>query len=81
MIKMVDNNNTTTAAATTNYQYNIDKQEYKQLICAGLGCKNKPVSKLKVRYINKTGNFCRKCMDDLLQSGLAEKVFVGVANG
>ncbi len=59
---------------------NNDVGAYKGYTCAGLNCTNKPISKLKVKYINKTGNFCKRCMDDLLQLDLAEKVFVGVVD-
>jgi predicted SprT family Zn-dependent metalloprotease len=54
---------------------NIDKPEYKaEDICAGLKCPNKPISILKVRYINKIGYFCQKCNADLLQQELAEEI-------
>jgi hypothetical protein len=54
--------------------YNKDVQIYKSLdVCAGLNCSNKSISILKVKYINKTGNFCQECTEDLIQSDLAEK--------
>jgi hypothetical protein len=53
-----------------NNQYNVN--EYKT--CAGLNCTNKPLSILKVKYINKTGHFCEQCTYDLIQSELAEKI-------
>jgi hypothetical protein len=57
---------------------NIDKPEYKvEDVCAGLKCFNKPISILKVKYINKTGHFCQKCTADLLQLELAEKIVIG----
>ena len=56
---------------------NINKHEYKT--CAGLNCSNKPKSTLKVKYINKTGYFCQRCTDDLLESELAEIISEGDA--
>ena len=58
---------------------NIDKQEYKTFAytCAALNCNNKPISTLKVKYINKTGHFCQRCSDDLLESELAELISQG----
>jgi hypothetical protein len=58
--------------------YNNKSQRYK--ICAGAGCLNKSIVLLKVRYINKNGHFCQKCSNDLLQSDLAEKIFVDDTN-
>lgn len=53
----------------------ISKQGYKfEDVCAGLRCNNKAIITLKVKYINKTGHFCHKCRDDLLQSELAEEI-------
>jgi hypothetical protein len=58
--------------------YNRDVQIYTSLdVCAGLNCSNKSISILKVKYINKTGNFCQGCTDDLLKSGLAEIILQG----
>jgi len=54
---------------------NIDKPEYKVDICAGLKCSNKPTALLKVKYINKTGSFCKQHTEDLLQLELAEIIF------
>jgi hypothetical protein len=56
---------------------NIDKPEYKVDICAGLKCSNKPTALLKVKYINKTGSFCKQHKDDLLQLELAEEILKG----
>jgi hypothetical protein len=58
---------------------NIDEQEYKTFAytCAALNCNNKPISTLKVKYINKTGHFCQRCTEDLIQSELA----VGISKG
>ena len=44
---------------------NIDKPEYKfEDVCAGVvagvKCSNKPTALLKVKYINKTGSFCKQ---------------------
>ena len=61
---------------------NIDKPEYKvEDICLGLNrggltCSNKPTALLKVKYINKTGSFCKKHTEDLLQLDLAEKIVI-----
>ncbi len=61
----------------THY-YNKDVRIYKSLhTCAGLNCSNKPISTLKVKYINKTGHFCQRCGDDLLESELAELISQG----
>ncbi len=58
---------------TTHY-YNNESQIYKSLhTCAGLNCSNKPISTLKVKYINKTGHFCQRCTDDLLTQNLLKK--------
>jgi hypothetical protein len=57
---------------------NIDKPEYKfEDICAGLKCSNPPTSILKVKYINKSGSFCKQCTSDLLQLELAEEILKG----
>jgi hypothetical protein len=56
---------------------NIDKPEYKDDICAGLKCSNKPTALLKVKYINKSGSFCQQCTTDLLQLELAEEISKG----
>jgi hypothetical protein len=55
--------------------YNNHKHKYKT-ICAGINCSNKPTSRLKIKYINKVGNFCKTCAEDLLKSELAE-IFQG----
>lgn len=53
----------------------IHKQEYKvEDVCAGTKCTNKPPSVLKVKYINKTGSFCKQHAKDLLQLELAEEI-------
>ena len=55
--------------------YTIDKHEYKFVQdCAGLNCSNKATTILKVKYINKTGLFCKQCTLDLLQLELAEEI-------
>jgi len=65
---------------------NIDKPEYKfEDVCAGVvagvKCSNIPTALLKVKYINKTGSFCKQHTEDLLQLELAEKIVVmGEAN-
>ena len=53
---------------------NIDKPEYKVELCCGLKCIKVPTSILKVKYINKTGSFCKQHTDDLLQLELAEEI-------
>ena len=57
------------------HKINNRKHKYKT-ICAGINCSNKPTSRLKIKYINKVGNFCKICADDLLKSELAEKFSV-----
>lgn len=42
--------------------------------CCGLGCENKPIYKLKVIWIGKSGWFCDKCAKDLLNLQLVEVV-------
>jgi len=55
---------------------NIDKLEYKfEDVFAGTKCPNKPTAFLKVKYINKTGSFCKQHTEDLLQLELAEIIF------
>ncbi len=55
----------------------INKQEYKfEDTCAGLNCFNKPTAILKVKYINKTGNFCEQHIKELLELELAERIVV-----
>ncbi len=55
--------------------YSIDSQIYKNLYtCAGLNCSNKSITNLKVKYLNKTGDFCKRCAANLLDLGLAEKI-------
>ena len=57
---------------------NIDKPEYKvEDVCAGLKCSNKPTALLKVKYINKTGSFCKQHIEDLLQLELAAEISEG----
>jgi len=61
---------------------NIEKQQYKvEDICSGLNrglkCSKKPSALLKVKYINKTGSFCKQHTEDLLQLELAEKIEIG----
>ncbi|MER5174412.1 MAG: hypothetical protein ABJB76_02130 [Candidatus Nitrosocosmicus sp.] len=64
-----------------SHYYIIDKQEYKFAhTCAGLNCLNKPTSSLKIKYINKTGHFCKKCTRDLLELDLAEEVILDSSN-
>jgi|tagenome__1003787_1003787.scaffolds.fasta_scaffold20333944_2 hypothetical protein len=53
--------------------YNIKIHRYKDS-CAGLNCSNKPITILKVKYINKIGYFCQKCKSDLLQLDLVEEI-------
>lgn len=51
---------------------NINKPENKvEDVCAGLKCSNKPTSILEVKYINKTGSFCKQQAEGLLQLELA----------
>jgi len=57
---------------------NIDKLEYKfEDVFAGTKWSNKPTDFLKVKYINKTGSFCKQHTQDLLQLELAEKIEIG----
>jgi hypothetical protein len=57
---------------------NIDKPEYKvEDTCAGLKCSIKPTALLKVKYINKTGSFCKQHKEDLLQLELAAEISEG----
>lgn len=56
----------------TAHNYNVNKHRYKT--CAGLQCLNKPITKLKIKYINKIGDFCQRCTDDLLRSELAVEI-------
>ena len=44
------------------------------MFVAGLKCSQIPTFILKVKYINKTGYFCQKCRDNLLQLELAEEI-------
>ena len=57
---------------TTDYCYN-NSQEYINDGC-GLNCFNKPTSKLKIKYINKIGNFCKSCELHLLKYEFAEQI-------
>jgi hypothetical protein len=59
---------------------NINKPEYKvEDICAGFKCINKPITVLKIRYLNKIGGFCNQHKEDLLQLELAEEILkVGI---
>ncbi|HXT82821.1 MAG TPA: hypothetical protein VN704_00485 [Verrucomicrobiae bacterium] len=52
--------------------YNVNKYRYKT--CAGLDCSKKPIISLKIKYINKTGLFCKRCAVDLINSELAERL-------
>jgi hypothetical protein len=47
-------------------------REYKNISCAGRRCRNIPTVGLRIRYVNKTGSFCKSCADDLLRLGVAE---------
>jgi hypothetical protein len=46
--------------------------EYKK--CAGKGCEGEGRTTLKVRYLNKSGLFCDRCVNDLVAADLAVKV-------
>ncbi len=56
--------------ALSNDPYLTDK--YKE--CDGKNCKNTAIHHLKIKYINKTGNFCQRCTNDLLRSDLAAEI-------
>jgi hypothetical protein len=51
----------------------IATREYKD-ICAGIGCRNIPTVGLRIRYVNKTGWFCKQCADDLVRMEIAERL-------
>ena len=42
--------------------------------CAGKSCNNLGSVTLRIRYINKVGDFCCACSEYLLEQGLATKV-------
>ena len=59
------------------HNHNNGIRKYKEFAkeCAGLKCSNKPTALLKVKYINKTGSFCQKCIQRIyLQLELAEEI-------
>jgi len=54
---------------------NIDKPEYKEFVDSFAGLKYfKPITILKVKYINRHGYFCQQCTTDLLRLVLAEEI-------
>lgn len=55
-----------------NYRVTNNVQGYKE--CFGKNCKNHASQILKIKYINKTGYFCQRCSEDLIQSELAEEI-------
>jgi hypothetical protein len=42
--------------------------------CNRRGCNQKPIKYLRIKYVNKIGSFCDRCVNDLLESGLAEDI-------
>jgi hypothetical protein len=40
------------------------------LKCCGLGCLNLGKYKLKIRWVKKSGFFCKSCADNIKESGL-----------
>ena len=58
------------------HNHNNGIRKYKEFAkeCAGLKCSNKPTALLKVKYINKTGSFCKMHTEDLLHLELAEEI-------
>lgn len=43
-------------------------------VCACKNCNNVPTTILKVKFIQKVGDFCNRCSKDLLHQGLAIKI-------
>jgi hypothetical protein len=57
------------------FNITINKQEYKdEDTRVGLKCNNKPITTLKVRYVNKTDQFCQKCSLELVHLDIAEEI-------
>jgi hypothetical protein len=42
--------------------------------CAGKNCLNVARRTIKIRHINKVGDFCDSCVEDLLREGLATMI-------
>jgi hypothetical protein len=40
--------------------------------CSGKGCSDEGKFIVKVRFVNKTGLFCKSCAQDLSQKGLGD---------
>jgi hypothetical protein len=55
---------------TTTTRYEV--QRYKE--CAGMGCRNRAICQLEVRYIKKIGWFCDNCKGSLIADGLANEI-------
>jgi hypothetical protein len=50
---------------------NYDLVEYKQ--CAGKGCKENGINRLRILFINKIGYFCESCTNQLLALDIVTK--------
>ena len=50
--------------------YNNINSEHQYNQCAGKDCNRIATQFLKIRYLNKSGNFCDKCKRELLDLGL-----------
>ena len=53
-----------------NSNIHIASDEFKECACACKGCINTGTTILEVKYIQKSGHFCRSCAKELLESGL-----------
>lgn len=54
-----------------------DTREYKDISCAGIGCRNRPSVSLRIIIVDKKGRFCKSCGDDLIRLGLAQSLLDG----
>jgi hypothetical protein len=47
-------------------------REYKDICCAGIGCRNRPSVSLRIIIVDKKGRFCKSCGDDFIKLGIAD---------